>query len=218
MLMDFKLEGKTVIVVGGGMEAFRKTQSFIDSGAKITVISKDFSDGIKQLAEEKKITLQKASITEAKTFFNELSTIPDVFLAVTNNSDLNTQLVRTAKIAGCLVYSVDNPSLSDFILPAVAKIGDVKIAVSTSGKSPAVAKELRQRIEQLVSAEDLLQIELQAYLREILKLQVADQKVRSRLLNDILNNVEIKQVLNKNQLDEAKKMAVKHIESWRSSN
>ena len=60
-----------------------------------------------------------------------------------------------------MVYSVDNPALSDFILPAVAQVGDVKIAVSTSGKSPAMAKVLRERIEKMITPEDLLEIQLQ---------------------------------------------------------
>ena len=57
MLIDFKLNGKTVIVVGGGAEAYRKTQSFLDSGATIWVISKGFSEGIKKLSDEKKVIL-----------------------------------------------------------------------------------------------------------------------------------------------------------------
>ncbi len=211
MLMDFKLDGKTVIVVGGGLEGYRKTLSFIDSGAKITVVSPEFSEGIRQLAEENKVTLQKAEVHDANVFLDGLSEAPDVFLAITSNHELNAQLVKAAKSAGCLVYSVDNPALSDFILPAVAKIGDVKIAVSTSGKSPAMARELRQRIEKTITPEDLLQIELQAYVRGVLKSRVSDQKVRSKVLGEILNNVDIKQALREQKLCEAKEMAHKLI-------
>ena len=53
----------------------------------------------------------------------------------------------------CMVYSVDDPAQSDFILPAVAHVGDVKIAVSTSGKSPAMARALRERIEKMVTPQ-----------------------------------------------------------------
>jgi precorrin-2 dehydrogenase/sirohydrochlorin ferrochelatase len=209
--MDFKLDGKTVVVVGGGLEGYRKTQSFIDSGAKIIVVSAEFSDGIRQLAEQKKVSLLKAEVNDAQTFLDGLSVKPDVFLATTNNTKLNAELVHSAKVAGCLVYSVDNPALSDFILPAVAKIGDVKIAVSTSGRSPAMARELRQRIEKTITPEDLLQIELQAYVRGILKSRLSDQKERSRLLGVILNSVEIKQALREAKLSEAKEMAHKLI-------
>lgn len=211
MLMDFKLEGKTVVVVGGGLEGYRKTKSFIDSGAKITVVSVEFSDGIRQLAEQKRVNLLKAEVNDAQTFFKSLRIRPYVFLAVTNNTKLNAELVNAAKTAGSLVYSVDNPALSDFILPAVAKIGDVKIALSTSGKSPAMARELRQRIESTISPDDLLQIELQAYARSALKSRVKDQKERSRLLGEILNSVDIKQALREQKLSEAKEMALKIV-------
>ena len=55
MLIDLKLDGKTVIVVGGGAEAYRKTQSFLDSGAKIWVISKDFSRAFRSLAKKRRL-------------------------------------------------------------------------------------------------------------------------------------------------------------------
>ncbi len=211
--MDFKLEGKTVVVVGGGLEGYRKTQNFVDSGAQITVVSGEFSEGIKSLAEQGKIRLHKALVKDAQFFMDRLNPKPDVFLAVTNNSELNSQLVKAAKTAGCIVYSVDNPALSDFILPAVAKVGDVRIAVSTGGRSPAMARELRQRIEKLVTPEDLLEIELQEYMRGVLKISLPDPRERARFLNEILNNVDIKQSLKDGNLCVAKELAAKLLKN-----
>ena len=125
MLLDLKLEGKTIIVVGGGSEAYRKTGSFVDSGATIWIISKDFSEDIQSLAKAKKIAIVKTEIKNAQTFIDSLNPKPDILLAVTNNSALNLELIKAAKNLGCTVYSVDNPALSDFILPAVTHIGDV---------------------------------------------------------------------------------------------
>ena len=209
MLIDLKLDGKTVIVVGGGSESCRKTQSFVDSGAKIWVISKAFSSGIQKLHEAKKVALLKTEIQDAKSFVESLNPKPDLLLAVTNDAKLNLELVKAAKSAGCMVYSVDNPAISDFILPAVAKVGEVKIAVSTSGKSPAMARVLRQRIEKIITPEDLLEIELQCHVRSILKRQVSDPKVRRKMLYEILNNDNIKQVLREGKLCEAQEMALK---------
>ena len=200
------------MVIGGGSESYRKTQSFIDSGAKIWVISKDFSTGIQKLGEEKKVALLKTEVQDAKAFVDSLNPKPDVFLAATDNSELNLELVKAAKSVGCMVYAVDNPALSDFILPAVAHVGDVKIAVSTSGKSPAMARALRERIEEMIQPEDLLEIELQSQIRSILKEQVSDPNVRSKLLNEILNNDNIKQVLKEGKLREAQEMAMKLVE------
>ena len=212
MLIDLKLDGKTIIVVGGGSEGHRKTLNFVDSGAKIWVISKEFSSGIQKLAEEKKVALVKTEIKDSNAFVESLNPKPDMFLAVTDDSKLNFGLVKAAKSVGCMVYDVDNPALSDFILPAVAHVGDVKIAVSTSGKSPAMAKALRERIEQLIQPEDLLEIELQSHLRSYLKEKFADSNVRGKMLNEILNNDNIKQVLKEGNLLEAQEKAMKLIE------
>ena len=110
-----------------------------------------------------------------------------------------------------MVYSVDNPAVSDFILPAVAHVGEVKIAVSTSGRSPAFARELRERIEKIITPEDLLEIELQTKVRSILKTQVPDSKTRSQLINSILNDINIKQLLKERKLLEAQELAMKLI-------
>lgn len=211
--MDFKVDGKNVLIIGGGIEGYRKLQNFLDSSAELTVVSNDFSQNIKTLAAQGKIRLSHTHITDAQKFLISLLPRPDLLLAVTNDSKLNVQLVLAAKKLGCLVYCVSDPSLSDFILPAVARVGTIKIAVSTGGKSPAMARVLRQRIERLVTSEDLLEIELQAYLRKLLKSCVADQRVRSKLLNEMLNNVDIKQALREGNLYVAKALSLKLVQN-----
>jgi precorrin-2 dehydrogenase/sirohydrochlorin ferrochelatase len=212
LFIDLKLDGKTVMVIGGGAEACRKTKSFVDSGATIWVISRDFSEGITQLAAESKVALLKTDVMDAKSFVDTLKPKPDILLAATNNAKLNLELVKAAKAFGGIVYAVDNPAISDFILPAVAKVGDVKVAVSTGGKSPAMAHVLRERIEKLVTPTDLLEIQLQAIMRDQLKTQVTDAKERGKLLYEILNNSNIKESLGKGKLQEAQQLANKLIE------
>ena len=212
MLIDLKLDGKTVMVIGGGSEAHRKVQSFLDSRAKIWMISREFSPEIQKMGEEKKVALLRTGIKDAQAFVDSLNPKPDFLLAATNDSTLNLALIKAAKYFGCMVYAVDNPALSDFILPAVAHIGDVKVAVSTGGKSPAMARVLRERIEKLVTPEDLLEIQLQEKARTTLKGIVDDPKERSKMLYDILNSVEIKKALSEGKLVEAEELAMKLIE------
>ncbi len=213
MLIDFRLDGKTIIVIGGGREGCRKILNVIDSNAQVTVVSNDFSDAIKSFAEQGKIRLHRAKIKDPQDFVAHLDPKPDMLLAVTNDATLNAQLLEAGKAAGCIVYSVDAPELSDFTFPAAAKVGDVKIAVSTGGKSPAMARELRQRISKYVTPEDLLAIELQSYLRKLLKISVVDYHERSKFLNEMLNNVDIKQALKDGKLSEAKQLALKLMQS-----
>jgi len=212
LLVDLNFKGKYVVVVGGGSESYRKTQSFVEAGSKILIVSKTFSLGIKELNTRRKLELLKAEVKDAEAFVKNLKPKPDLLVAVTSNHQLNAQLIKHAKAAGCLVYSVDNPSASDFILPALAKVGEVRIAISTTGKSPAMARVLKQRIEKMVTQEDLLQIKLQTYARAVLKKRISDQKVRRRILYKMLKNEEIKRFLKEGKFNEAKEMAMKILE------
>ncbi len=216
MLIDFNFDGKHVAVVGGGSESYRKTQDFLKAGAKIAVFSTSFSRGITQLSEAGKIVLHQVEVKDVPLFVHSLEPKPDLLVAVTNDSDLNVQLVRAAKAAGCMIYAPDNPALSDFTLPAIAQIGDVHLAISTGGKSPAMARVLRERIEQTITPQDLLQIKLQSYLRNILKKQVADQKTRKTLLYAVLQDASVQTLLREGKSEAAKEQAQKIIQNQKS--
>jgi precorrin-2 dehydrogenase / sirohydrochlorin ferrochelatase len=208
VILDLDLRNKQVVIVGGGPEAYRKVVSFLDAGSKILVVSLTFLHEIHTLYELKKVRLQKENIQDAQSFFSSLENVPDVLVAVTNDPDLNSQLVTVGKVAGCMVYAVDNPEISDFMLPALAKIDDVRIAVSTQGASPSMARVLRQRIEKMISKQDLLQIKLQEFVRAELKQKISDQKIRKIVLSEIIEDPQIQKLLKKGNMEHAKQFAL----------
>jgi len=212
LLVDLNFNGKYIVIVGGGSESYRKTRSFVEAGSKILVVSKTFSRGIKELHAMGKLELLQAEVKDSEAFVKNLKPKPDLLVAVTNDQKLNAQLIKHAKSSGCMVYSIDNPAVSDFILPALAKVGEVRIAISTAGKSPAMARVLRQRIEKMVTQEDLLQIKLQTYARAVLKKRIVDQKFRKQILYKMLKNEEIKRFLKEGNFGEAQEIAVKILE------
>ncbi len=216
MIVDLKIAGKYVVVIGGGAESCRKTRDFLEAGAKILVVSKTASSGIQKLKQLGKIALQKENIENAEAYVNSLNPKPDLLVAVTNNHKLNADLSKHAKTAGYMVYTPDNPATSDFTLPALAKIGDVKVAVSTAGRSPAMASILRQRIEKMITHGDLLQVKLQDQLRRSLRQQIADQKTRRKLLYEVLENAEVKKLLKKGEFDKAHEVAMETLKKARS--
>jgi len=218
LILDLNFEGKHVVIVGGGAEAHRKILSFLDARSKVLVVSRKFLDDIHTLHQLKKVDLLESDITDSKAFVNSLSPTPDLLVAVTNNPPLNCQLAKHAKVAGCMVYAVDNPAVSDFMFPALAKIADVKIAVSTSGKSPSMARVLRKRIEKMITEEDLLQIRLQDYIRPVLKQRISEQKIRKIVLSEIIEDGQIKKLLRKGKFDDAKQLALDIAESFQDNN
>ncbi|MCS7098457.1 MAG: bifunctional precorrin-2 dehydrogenase/sirohydrochlorin ferrochelatase [Candidatus Methanomethyliaceae archaeon] len=214
LLMDFKLMGKNILVIGGGRESYKKSIKFLEEGCKITVYSKSFTKGFKRLAAEGKISIIKANIDSAEEFLKNLTQKPDLLIAATNNYDLNLELVSIAKKMGCMVYAIDNPSMSDFTFPALAKIGDVKIAISTGGKSPAIARLIRMKIERIIKPEHLLQIQLQHQIRSTLKNLTSNQKMRRKILYSIIKDYKIKELLKFGKIEEARLEAFKIIESY----
>jgi precorrin-2 dehydrogenase/sirohydrochlorin ferrochelatase len=217
LIIEFIFKGKYVVIVGGGTEGHRKALSFLDAGSRVLVASRAFTSGIKNLHQMKKIHLLKTDIKDGGALISQLSPKPDLLVAATNDRNLNFQLAKHAKAAGCMVYVVDNPSISDFTFPASAKIGEVRIAISTDGKSPLMARVLRKRIERIISKEDLLQIKLQNYARAILKQCILDQKVRKKVLYRMLKDDHIRRFLKEGRFDEAQEIAIKILERFREN-
>ena len=218
MIIDFRFEGKKVVLVGGGLEAFSKVQNFLYSGSEILVVSRNFSSGILDLHEKSKIDLLRSEIIDGETFVQRLNPKPDLLAIATSDHNLNAKLADSAKKTGIMVYVADNPAISDFILPAVSKIGEVRITISTGGKSPAMAKTLRQRIERLITQEDLLSIELQEHMRAALKQQVTEQKARKKILYRILEDKKVNDLLSLGKLDEAEEEAMSIMEKLKLEN
>ncbi|MEM2912173.1 MAG: bifunctional precorrin-2 dehydrogenase/sirohydrochlorin ferrochelatase [Candidatus Bathyarchaeia archaeon] len=215
MLIDFNFAGKYILVVGGGEEGSRKISKFLKEQPKILVVSKTFHPTMRKLHKNGKINLLKAEVKDAEAFIKSLNPKPDLIIAATDDPELNAQLAVHAKSAGCLFYAIDNPAISDFTLPASTEIGDIRVAVSTSGKSPAVARALRKRIEGLITTEDLLQIKLQFYIRNFMKGKVLNQKARRKILYKILRDEDVARLLKEGKYDEACEKAVKIVESYR---
>jgi precorrin-2 dehydrogenase/sirohydrochlorin ferrochelatase len=209
LIMDYKFDGKYIVMVGGGTEAYKKVLTFLDAGSQVLVVSRNFSAEFKELEKTKKVCLTRKEIKDGAEFVKDLNPKPDLLAVATSDHKLNAALAERGKTLGFMVYVADNPAISDFILPAVARVGAVRIAVSTDGKSPAMAKKLRDRIEELITQEDLLQIKLQEQMRALLKERIGDQKVRRKILYKILEDKKVKKFLMAGKFDEAEKLAFK---------
>jgi precorrin-2 dehydrogenase/sirohydrochlorin ferrochelatase len=140
--MFLKLEGRRCLVVGAGHVAEGKIASLIESGASVEVVAKHALPTIAQWSDEGRIGLQLRSFSR--------DDLDDVFLCVvaTSSSDLNKNIYYEANRRGVVCNVVDVPDLCDFYYPAVVRRGDLQIAISTNGHSPALAKRLREQLEQ----------------------------------------------------------------------
>lgn len=134
------MKGKTCLVVGGGTVGARKAAALEKCGARVTVISDRFSARFDEL--------RNLSICLVKKVY-EKKDVNGMFLvfAATNNAVLNQRIKVDASGLNILCNVADAPDKSDFLLPSTVDRGDLILAVSTSGSSPAMAKRIRQDLE-----------------------------------------------------------------------
>ncbi|BAI81494.1 conserved hypothetical protein [Deferribacter desulfuricans SSM1] len=138
----FKLSDKKLLFIGGGNVAKRKLLSILNqSSPEVTIISKELHPDIKKLLSSNKITWINSNFKE------ELLKEKYYFAFIcTDDKELNRKAALILKKLGTPVNICDNKELSDFFMPAVISQDDITISVSTKGKSPAFAKQLKEVI------------------------------------------------------------------------
>jgi len=137
-----KLEGRPGLLVGAGTVAFDKIGSLLKVGLRLRVIAPDARPEIRQLATEGRLEWIDRRF--------ELSDLDGNFLviAATDSAEVNAAVYRGAVERGILCNSVDDPPNCDFYFGSVVSRGDLQIAISTAGESPAVAQRLRREIDE----------------------------------------------------------------------
>lgn len=143
LFMD--LCGRPVLVVGGGSIAERKVESLLEAEAAVTLVALEVTPGLRALADSGSIHVLQRKFDESDLDGKLL------VISATDVSAIQEQVASAARARNIPVNTVDQPRLCDFIVPAVARRGDVVLAISTSGKSPALAAALRAKLEGLIT-------------------------------------------------------------------
>ena len=135
------VNGRDCLVVGGGAVGTRKVRTLLECGARVTVISAGFSPELEELSAAGRVVLKSGSY-RARDLEGKF-----LVIGATDDEDLNRRVSEDAARRNMLCNIADRPEACSFILPAIVSRGDLVIAISTSGKSPAFAKYLRRRLQ-----------------------------------------------------------------------
>jgi precorrin-2 dehydrogenase/sirohydrochlorin ferrochelatase len=176
------LAGRDCIVVGGGEVATRKVESLLEAGAHVTVVTPRLSPSMAALVAGGRV------IHVAREY--QPGDIRGCVLAyaATNDPKVHRELAAEAGALRIPINVVDVPELCTFIAPAVVKRGDLQIAVSTSGASPALAARLRRELEAEFGAEYALTLEVLRTARRRLYAEEIDPEKRTRRLRSLANS------------------------------
>jgi precorrin-2 dehydrogenase/sirohydrochlorin ferrochelatase len=142
-----KLQGRRCLVIGAGPIAEEKIQSLLHAGARIQVVAPAATERVRSWARAKQIRWQP------RTFRSADLAGAFVVIAATSSSALHAKIYRQARRQGVLCNCVDDPDNCDFYFGAVVRRGDLQIAISTAGHSPALAQRLRKKLEQDIGIE-----------------------------------------------------------------
>ncbi len=157
------IKGKNALVIGGGAVALRKVETLLECGAVVNIVSRELNDELEGLVGDGRL------FHKGEIFRDEQLEGMFIVIAATDDSELNHRISRMAEKRGLLINAVDQPADCNFIVPSLVKRGDLLIAISTSGQSPALARRLRKELEAQFACEYELYLVLMGRLRELVR-------------------------------------------------
>lgn len=177
-----ELEGMTALVVGGGAVACRKVESLLACGAKVSLVSRDLAPGLRERVANGEIRFLGKEMQDP--FLEGVSLV----IVATDDPGLNHRLSVAARARGLLVNAVDQPEDCTFIVPSIVRRGDLLIAISTSGKSPALSQKIRKRLETTFGREYAEFLALMGKVREAVLALGLSQEENSRIFHAIVDS------------------------------
>jgi precorrin-2 dehydrogenase/sirohydrochlorin ferrochelatase len=172
---------RACLVVGGGNVGARKAKGLLAAGARVVVVSPVMDAALEALLPDERLSLKKRAYRP--------SDMAGVFLVIgaTDQAELNRRIKRDAQAAKALCNVADQPQLCDFILPAVVNQGDLALAITTGGRSPALAKRLRRELQGQFGPEYAELTALLGAIRTRLLAAGHDPEGHRRVLNALLD-------------------------------
>ncbi len=195
------------MVVGGGKVAERKVFSLLKAGASVTVNSPDLTSDLQNLAEQKKIDVVSSEFEECL--------LDECFLVIgaTNNEEINRRIADESALRDILYNIVDVPDRCNFYVPSLLERGDLSIAISTNGKSPALAKRLRKRLEKEFGEEYAGFLKMMGEIREKVVKSPLKEAERTKLFESLLDS-DLLEMFCENKEEDARNKADDMVDAW----
>lgn len=192
-------ENRNILIIGSGEVGERRAKRFLDVGANVIISGGNKLSHLEELG----------AIFKPLNDIENLVNWCDIIILASGDSEINNHINEIAKDK--IINRADYPEKGNIIIPTTFSLGDAQISIYTGGKSPLMARLLRKKIESIITTEDLLQIELQDYIRVQLKNKISNQRVRRKYLYEITENKTIQNYLQNEDLESAKKYAEDYI-------
>ena len=216
MIIDLHLNGKTVVIVGAGNEALKRIKLLENEKCQIIVIGEKPHSEITKLSRTKKLMLKKTKLTSS-LFLKKYS--PFLVIASTTDNLLNQKIVQTARKMKILAYASDSPELSDISYLSLINIKKtIKVAISTGGSSPIMAKKIKLKTEMClqknISNQDIQLIKIQKFARSESRKFIAAQVERKKFLYALMKDKRVKELLKDRKYKPIQTIIKKMVKDW----
>lgn len=194
--INVNLQGRTVLLIGAGRVGRRKLAKLLDSGALVRLVEPSPAEEVSALAASGRVELAAELRPE---HFNGVSFV----FAASDQNTVNRAAAEEAKLRGIWVNVADDPDFSDFTLPALVEQGDLLLAVSTHGASPALAAVVATELRSHFGPEYRLLTRLLASLRPVILSSGLDEEKRKNMFRQLAESKMLRELLAKGRTDAA---------------
>lgn len=174
------IEERPVLIIGGGEVCARKAETMLKYGGRVTIVSPEFTGEIEQWAADGKVTLRRKLYDES-----DLDGAA-IVIASTDDRCVNGRIARDCRRRKIPVNVVDVTHLCEFIVPAIIESGSIQVAISTGGKSPALARTLKEDLKRAIGDEYAEVNDVLGTLRAGAKKTLATDVDRKRFFDGII--------------------------------
>lgn len=198
-LVSLDLNNKRCLIVGGGSVAQRKALSLLECGACVHLVSPDVTPLLESMTQDGIIIYRKGCYSSCD--------LADVFLVIgaSGREDVNRQVADDCLNRNLIVNIVDDPAKGNFFVPATVRRGSLEIAVSTGGKSPLLARKIREELEKTYGAQYGEFLDMLSGFRQDIIQNVTDPEKKKKILESFVDD-KVLSLLKEGRMDLVKEM------------
>ena len=212
-----EFNNKEVLIIGGGGVGTARAKKFIEAGAKVKVLSLEFSDELKKLANEGKVSLIKGDVFNEKNLEKLIAESNLVVVAIPDRR-INDIVEKIAKKYKTLINLANDAERTEVVVPFEGEVDGIRFAVTTEGKSGIVARKVKDLFLRVLKEDEEILPFLKAmeHLKKFMKASNVPIQMRMKLYFVISSDPEFRELIKKGEVDKARSLAERLVYEYMS--
>jgi len=212
-----EFNNKEVLIIGGGGVGTARAKKFIEAGAKVKVLSLEFSDELKKLANEGKVSLIKGDVFNERNLEKLIAESNLVVVAIPDRR-INDIVEKIAKKYKTLINLANDAERTEVVVPFEGEVDGIRFAVTTEGKSGIVARKVKDLFLKVLKEDEEILPFLKAmeHLKKFMKASNVPIQMRMKLYFVISSDPEFRELIKKGEVDKARSLAERLVYEYMS--